>query len=370
MCKHSKSLWVMTFFLAAALAFEGGGPAGAAPNPVDKDGPPVVKKQGASLADVLGRVKMAASGEEWKKEEWTDPLIELWLADVIKAVRAAGLGKELPEPVAFADYGRREPLVRPGANPHAPPRPGEGALVVTQRLDVPHLRHTIALVDGDATVGFANDCVIVARGSVTVSHGSGNIIVAGRFIHVSHDGSERSSAARRREMEAMAAARGRPLPERPVPPPGAQRRVPPMSLLVSGGVLDIAHAGGTVCVGLQRVEISHALECVFVNSPNVETSHRTGCAEVMLDKALIGAPPAPHPLEAELRLHSATNHTVIFFFKGRRYVGEKGKPIDDEAGQLVAELAGWTLSAAESGYAVLSNDKERASILLERRAQR
>ena len=367
MCKHRKSLLVLTHILAAAVAFEGVGPAEAAPNPVEKGGPPVVKRQGASLADVPGRVKAAAAGEEWKKEGWTDPLIEQWLADVVGAVQAAGHGKELPEPAAFADYGRRDPLVRPPAEPDAAPRPGEGALVVTRRLEVVRLRHTVALVDGDVDVGYANDCVIIARGSVRVSHGAGNVIVAGKSIHVSHDGSERSSAARRREMAAMAAARGRPRPERPVPP-GA-RRVPPMSLLVSGGVLEVSHAGGTVCVGLQRVEIAHASECVFVNSPNVRTSHRTDCAELRLDEALFGVPPEPHPLEADLRLHSAANGTAIFF-KGRRYVGEKGTVINDEGGNPVAGLAGWTLSAAESGYGVLSNDEERASILLERRAER
>ena len=84
-----------------------------------------------------------------------------------------------------------------------------------------------------------------------------------------------------------------------------------------------------------------------------------------LDKVALGPAPRPHPLAAQVGLHSVPGeHTALFWHKGRRYVAEKDRPITDEAGQPVAELAGWHLTLTGERFAVLSNAKERATVVM------
>ena len=336
--------------------------------PAGNQVPAVVEKAPeVSLPDVLARVRTIAAGDDWRKEGWTDAVVEGWLASVVATVREAGHGQDLREPVKFAELKQRAAPedLQIAAGPRVEvvdPRPA--TLVVSPKgVQSTHVSGAVMLVDGDVQVGFANDCTIFATGSVYVAHGSGNVIVAGQFIHVSHDGSDRSQVAMRRQMVARAGQAGRPVP----PDAGRGRPLPAASLLLTSGTLDFSHAGGAVCGAAAMVEGGFAWECVFLNSESVKVSHDNGGAVVKADKVALGPPPKQHPLAADLRLHSAHgDRTVIFWHKDRRYVAEQKQPINNEAGEPVADLEGWVLTMAGNDFAVLGNEKERATVVMRR----
>jgi hypothetical protein len=329
----------------------------------------VEKGPDASLPDVLAHVRTIAGGEAWRKEGWGDPVVEGWLAAVVTAVREAGHGQDLADPVKFAAVkGRAGPddlRIPLGPRVEAVEAGPQTLLVSPKNVRAEHVGGVVMLVDGDVQLGFAENCTVFATGSVYVAHGSGNVIVAGHFIHVSHDGSERSGLAMRGRMAARAAQAGRPVP---VPPdPARGRPLPPASLLLTSGTLDFSHAGGAVCGAANHVEGGFAWGCVFLNSPGVTVSHDNGGATLRTDKVALGPPPRPHPLEADLRLHAAPGgHTAIFWHKNRRYVAEVNRPITNEAGGPVPDLEGWVLTMAADDFAILSNDKENCTAVMRR----
>jgi hypothetical protein len=326
----------------AALAV----PAGAAAPAADARGKEVVHAGDASLPDVLERVRIAAAGNEWQNEGWTDPVIEEWVRNVITSVKEAGRAKDLVAPFKFADCKRRGAFDDPRAGMMG--QPGVTSLVVAKRLSVGRLSNTVALVDGDAKIPYADYCVIIARGVVDISHGKGNVVIAGHFVDVAHDGSDRQIAM-------LMAQRGGPAPPRPVPP---------ASLIVSGRTVRVSHATGTVLAAGALVQCSHATDCVLLNTPKADISHNNGGVEMKSDKVRLGDPPTPHPLAADLKLHRAAQGSVIFWYKDRRYAADLDQPITDETGVQVPALAGWTVSLVGDDYAVLSNEADRATIVM------
>jgi hypothetical protein len=227
-------------------------------------------------------------------------------------------------------------------------QPGVASLVVTKRLRATRLSNTVALVDGDAEVPYADHCVIIARGAVDIAHGNGNVVISGHLVNVSHDGSER-------EMAIRMAQRGGPAPPRPVPP---------ASLLVSSGTVRVAHAAGTVLAAAGQLECSHATDCVLLNSPRIDIPANDGGIELKSDKVRVGEPPADHPITAHLKLKRAARDLAVFWYGDRRYVAERDEPITDEAGAPVQALAGWTVSLIGDDFAVLNNDSERATVVM------
>ena len=319
----------------------------AAPGGVDTRDVEVVA-HATSLTDVLDRVGDIAAGDDWQKEGWTDPLIEGWIAHVVATVREAGHGKDLRDPVKFAEFKGRGPRDDPRAA--MLDAPGPGSIIVAKQVDETRLNNAIVLVDGDAHIPYADYCVIVARGVVDIAHGRGNVVIAGQFIDISHDNSDRQVALRMAE-------RGRAAPPRPVAP---------ASLLMSPGVVRVSHAGESVCAAGESLEIGHALGCVFLNTPNKTISHNQGGVELNSDKVRLGDAPKPHPLAADVKLHAPAGNMAVFWHKDRRYVAERGKPVVDETGAPVAALAGWILTVVGQDYAVLANEQERASVLMRR----
>ena len=55
---------------------------------------------------------------------------------------------------------------------------------------------------------------------------------------------------------------------------------------------------------------------------------------------------------------------AVFWYKGRRYVADVDQPVMGETGAAVPELAGWTISVVGGDFAVLSNDTERATVVM------
>src|SRR3954470_20536784 len=94
-------------------------------------GKEVVHSGDASLPDVLERVRVRASGNEWLNDDWGDPVIEDWVRNVITTVKQAGQAKDLCEPFKFADCKQRGPLQDPRAGMLG--QPGVTSLVVTKR---------------------------------------------------------------------------------------------------------------------------------------------------------------------------------------------------------------------------------------------
>ena len=58
--------------------------------------------------------------------------------------------------------------------------------------------------------------------------------------------------------------------------------------------------------------------------------------------------------------------TAMFWHKNRRYVAEMNQPISNEAGEPVADLAGWVLTIAGDDVAILGNEKDRATVVMRR----
>jgi hypothetical protein len=106
--------------------------------------------------------------------------------------------------------------------------------------------------------------------------------------------------------------------------------------------------------------------CSSTPPADLDVSHKQGCVEVRTDRVRLGNPPKPHPLAADVSLRSVNGDkgVVVFRYKGRRYVAEKGKPITDEADRPVPDLDGWVVTIAGSGYAVLGSQRERASVVI------
>jgi hypothetical protein len=314
-------------------------------------GKEVVHAGDASLPDVLERVRIAASGNEWLNGDWSDPVIEGWVRNVITTVKQAGQAKDLCEPFKFADCKLRGPVEDPRAGMLG--QPGVSSLVVTKRLRATRMSNTVALVDGDAEVPYADYCVIIARGAVDIAHGKGNVVIAGHLVNVSHDGSEREMAMRMAQV-------GGPAPPRPVPP---------ASLLVSGDTLRVSHASGSVLAAAGQLECSRATGCVLLNSPRMDVGGNDGSVELKSDKVRLGEPPAAHAITADLKLKRAARDLAVFWYKDRRYVAERDEPITDEAGAPVQALAGWTISLIGDDFAVLSNEADRATVVM-RQARR
>src|SRR5688500_3938204 len=106
----SQTRFVRTCFVALLAGFALASLHAALPSdPVE---PPALKPP--ELADVFGRVRVAAAGEGWQKEGWRDPLIEKWLDNLLAEVRTATGDANRALPVTFANV-QADPQAAQGA---------------------------------------------------------------------------------------------------------------------------------------------------------------------------------------------------------------------------------------------------------------
>jgi hypothetical protein len=324
------AVWSLVFCTAVAIA--------AAPDtPPDNAAPQraaSVPADGAAedLSPVFTRIRRAASNDDWRREGWNDKAIRDALSGLVEQVKKAADVEALALPVNVGDV-------------HAPaavePHRFQGALWVGKNVSMTRAEGAVILADGNVEIPFANDCLIVARGAVYIAHGTRNVVVAGQYIHVSHDGAREG--------------------------PGGGGGG---SLLISGGVVDGAHADHSVCSAPGLVRISHARGVRLINSPNAKISNEQNCMRVAGAKLPVALAAKENPLAEKLKLtqvvyaSEADQRLVTFEWEGVEMLVRLGQEIRDGAGKPIPELAGWTLTFVCYNYAMFSKDGEDAGFIV------
>jgi hypothetical protein len=221
---------------------------------------------------------------------------------------------------------------------------------------------SVFLVDGSIRIAFANDCVIIASGAVEVSHGRRNVIVAGHYIHTSHDGNPRPRAIGPAGPNAAAGGPNAGAAAAPNPPGGEG------SLLVSGRVIDVSHATGTILSAPGVVRVSHAQDATFINSPDVQTSHQDNCRGVNVAPLPLAPPLLRNPLEGKLKVSqvvrgddSRRGAMVVIEHQGVEVAVRPGAPVRDGKGDPLPGLEGWSLSFVGDDVAIFSHGTDLAS---------
>lgn len=276
--------------------------------------------------EILGRVRRAASSDEWQKPGWKDPLLEAGLNQLIDQVKQATKNDGLRLPVGFGDVQPRTEREIRGL--------GAGGLYVLKGGSVAHAQRSIFLVDGSLHISHAQDCVIVARGAVDISHGRGNVVLAGHYVHTSHDGDSRQ---------------------------------PSGSLLMSGSILDVSHSNQSVCFAPHSVCVGFATGTIFLNSPKLEISHEKNCTKIADAKLPLAPTEKKNQLSDKLKItqivkpdDSGRGAMVVLDQGGMELVLRPGAEIKDNLGKVIPELAGWKLSFVADGFALFSTDQEDA----------
>ena len=277
-------------------------------------------KKGVTFDTLLERVALAAVGDAWQKPGWKDPILERGLADLVTQVQRATQHEGVKLPVAFGDVQPKGPAELR--------RPQQGGLCVLKGGSLAHLHRSILLVDGSVRVGFAKDCLIVARGAVEIAHGQRNVVLAGHYVHTSHDGDLRTGADG--------------------------------SLLMSGAVLDVSHSNGSVCSAPARVDVSFARGTTFVNSPTVNLSHDKGSRKVEGAKLPLAPAGRQHALQSKVKVtqvvppnDAGQGALAVVDRDGAEVIV---RPDVDIKG--IPELAGWKLSFVARDFALFSRGPE------------
>lgn len=288
------------------------------------------------LDDLMERVRIAASSDDWTKKGWTDGRLERALDTLLQKLGTAVGGFDVELPVDFENA-----VANQDQGPFAL-RKG-GALRVMRSGEIGYVSKAILLVDGSVRIGFADNCIILATGAVEVAHGSRNFILAGCYIEVSHDGSQ----LRRPEV-----VRGK------------------GSVLLSGSALHVAHAYGAVCGAPDIVWISHATKATFVNTPRRDVGHEDGTllrkAEglVLTWKGAPGKAALKDRLRITLLVDSDRGGRLALFRTkegGGEYVVREGNELRDPSGKVLAGLEGWKLVFVTREYALFEGKEGLAA---------
>jgi hypothetical protein len=314
---------------AAPPAVEAEDAAGAGP------GAATVKEQASDYQKLVDRIRAVHASGEWKRGDWTDAEIERSLQRLVNDARQASGLKDLQVGTRLA-----------GAMPRAEikGRLQNSLHVLEGNGDASFADSCVFLVDGNIRISHANNCVIVASGAVEIAHGGANLVVAGHYLHTSHDGSRRPGQEGGRA-----------------------------SVLVSGNVLDVSHANGSICSAPGVVRISHANGVTFVNSPNVKASHENGCRTADAAPLSIAPPLKENPLSEKLKVvqlvdgegdDNARGALAVVEINGVELVLRPGAAIKDGAGKPVEALEGWTLSFVAKDFALFRRASDFAGFVM------
>lgn len=297
----------------------------------------------ASFDAILARVRAAAESGEAAKPGWSDAALEKSIDALIDEVRQATKRDDVKSPVSFAEVKPGVPVVGGRTS---------GILLVTTECRLPFVEKSILLVDGNAQISSATDCLIVARGAVQIAHGQGNVVLAGQWINVSHDG------GRRRDGAGVGA-----------------------SALLSGGGIDVAHANGTTMSAPRSVDVSHASGVTFLNCPDPDVQRHL--ARVMPRQEPNAAAAAhglkflprarPNPIEGRLKITQVVSRDdkkqdlVTYEHDGAELVLRPGAEPKDAAGQPLPGLEGWKLSFIEEDFALFTRGRDDAGFHVPRK---
>jgi hypothetical protein len=308
------AIQLITTRVAADVPKEGGGVAEAA-----------VRQEEVSFPAVVDHIRKAVASGAWQKEGWSDSLIDGAIKEwVHQAAQQTGQPRpDLPAGLAGlraaqGNQGKQSRVLYLGAD----------------QASFSFIDKSVILVDGNVTISFAWDCVVVARGAVRISHGDRNVVMAGRYIHVSHDGNHKQG-----QMQG--------------------------SLLMSGDVLNVSHASGSVCAAPTMIRIGHANGVTFVDSPIVDAGAGLAAPNRKIaGPKLRGAPAvARNPLDGKIQVVGASKGNdagagamAVIKHDGAELVVRPGEQIKDAAGNVIGGLEAWRLSFVSDDYALFSTD--------------
>ncbi len=139
---------------------------------------------------------------------------------------------------------------------------------------------------------------------------------------------------------------------------------------MSGGVLDISSAYGTICCGLDRVLLSHSDQgTVVLNSPRRETSPSTKYEAIDAPQVPFTRNAAKNPLEGKLDITQVvpgSTGLLVVQRGGVEYVVRPGAVVTDERGQPLAGLENWKLNFLGRNYALFANGRQYAGFYVKR----
>ena len=311
-----------------------------------------------TLQAVLERIHQHAGGEAWRESGWTDAVIEGWLDRVVGSIAKAAELSQLKLPVRMAEVK---------------PADGKGrafgkALLVGKGMDLrtARLRNSIVLADGNVEVEQVEGCVIVARGAVVATQAVNSVIVAGAYVKVAADGQYGKSATG--------------------------------SVIISRGLANVARIHGTILAAGEGAIVESIPEGgIFVNAAvimgtTISATRRRPRSIRIRDFPLEEAP--VHPLSKQVEVVGVVYPEVmttelsyrraaavligrdsappgptglVFRLNGRRYAAEVGKPIVNQAEEVVAELADFKLSYLDDEVAIFSGADADAMVSVQGR---
>ncbi len=279
---------------------------------------------------VLERAAEAAASNDWTKDVWADMQLEASLSVLMDKLQKKTNNKNIKLPVTFDAV--RPAISRDGSKiAHL-----NSGLFVTKRGTVSHAHDSIILADESIAVSHARNCIIIARGAVDVGHGGGNVIIAGHFIHTSHD--------------------GHPDPQNAGGPHG--------SVLISGSVVDVAHANDTLACAPLAATMSFATNGIFINAPNRNISHERNSTYLTDESRALPTSSPKHQLIDKWKItqivppDDAGNGALVATKHGDV---ETVIRIGDALPNATAELEGWQLVFVGDGFALFANDGQYAS---------
>jgi hypothetical protein len=219
--------------------------------------------------------------------------------------------------------------------PTLPASFASGPVKISRQGNYSFEKRSVLIGDEFVRVGFADDCLIIARGAVEVAHGNRNVILAGHYIHVSHDGGLVSCP--------LAA--------------------PDRSVLFCAGHLDFSHARGTIC-SAPDLRAGHATRVTFLNRGSGTDSGTWTCRDVRSPNIIRPIEAKPNPLKGITLL---AGHGNGFGNKIRYRIGTSGAEQELKLGETLAHPPGWKLAYCGNGAAVFSKNGELASLTVSRK---
>lgn len=288
---------------------------------------PHPKAEPSAFDIALERAGAIAAKEDWKRDGFSDSKLENALADLVGRLRTITKNDALKLPVAFdsvraveGDGDSKVGFLR-------------GELFAAKRAKVAHARNSIILADESAEVSSADDCLIIARGAVRISHCRRCFVIAGHFIEAGHDGHAR---------------------------PGIQGGNTG-SVFLSGAVVRIAHATGTVVCAPVTAAISRASDATFINTPNRLKS-------IADDSGLLPRGEPYNPLLGKLTItqivsveSSIERALVAAESEDGEVVIRIGKPLP----AALQKAKGWQLVFVGENFALFAKDDQLAGLYVD-----
>jgi hypothetical protein len=219
---------------------------------------------------------------------------------------------------------------------------GDGLLVLATSGTLSHANGSVVIADGPLHISHARGSLIVATGGVDISHSSESVIIAGYYAKIGAEGLARS-------------------PDWRVGDPEFRAR----SSVISGNLVSIGHARGSLISAPGSIEITHQNEVIVVNSPPVTSSHGKS-QELNLEALAYARRDFADLLRDVTVLHVLCSEredglllTVADEEDFRAHYFER---IEKRAGLHTSKLAGWSLVLFLSDRLVFESDGRYALV--------